>query len=342
MSSSLSSLDENMSQKTASTTATTTKTNTLTTGKTPQYTTAISSLLTLPLELRLQIYKHLFPPRHHKIAGNTPSTPYFYNSPRTLITYTFGHSPPLTHFNTKIKAKSPNYLLTTNSHASLPHPSIHPAILRTGTQILHEALPMLYSSSRTVWDFGTHIEAVESFFGARDERARTCVKSLRIAFELPVSISENPGLRMADRKMKAWDRMVRFVCEEMTGLERLDLTLWWSDGSCGVLPVRDSDSDSDLIAPSDEGFGSSDTSHSERRTMIAWRESPFTSEILSLPSLISAKITEWTARPPTGIFGTEGKMWDSWAAERMVVDPVLRERMVKKGVVGEEVWELRF
>ncbi|CZS91010.1 uncharacterized protein RCO7_01392 [Rhynchosporium graminicola] len=304
-------------------------------------------LLSLPLELRLKIYTHILPSRHHKIVTSIPPTNYFYNTssfpPQT--TYPFGRSAPQ---NSKTPS-TPYRVLTKNPHVSFPHQTITASLLRTCKQIHAEAEPVLYSSNASIWEFSVHLDALIGFWDERSRVARQCVRNLRLGFEVPVF--ENGGLEsaigdMIGRKAAAWERMVQFVGKGMTGLKEIDLCVWCADGTGSGFPGKTERPllDEEFIPSVDfRCLGDRETREEMERR---WRQWKWTADLLSMPSLRQMKITCWAALPlrmdHEVELGVTVPKFDSWVAGRMVADPVLREKMVKdRVVVCEKVVDLK-
>ncbi len=306
------------------------------------------AFLELPFELRLKIYSYLLPPRKHTIVTTMPPTTYFYNSLSFPITsplyspstYPFGHSSPLSASGVPTPV---HYKVLTN----YPSSSISPAILRTCKQIHREAEEVLYAGKGVQWDFGVHLEAIRAFWGERSSLARSLARNLRIAFELPVS--GNWDHRVSEerkgRKTVVWERMVKYLLTEMTGVRHLDLTMWCSDGS-EIFPSLVP------ISPMPSALSPDPDSHclleNEKAKMFdvetQWRKNPWTETVLSLASLRSSKITVWMAGlpkiEPGGVEGMTIRAFDSWVAGRMVGDATVRGRMVVESFVKEEVFML--
>ncbi|KAG4440278.1 hypothetical protein IFR05_004239 [Cadophora sp. M221] len=313
----------------------------------PSFKQDIFPILTLPLELRLKIYSYILPPRHHKIVTSIPPTNFFYNTSTVpnQTSYPFGHSAPLGPTGKPLLV--PYKVLTRNTHASYPHASITTAVLRTCKQIHAEAEPVLYGSGASVWDFGVHLEALRGFWGERSAVARESVRSVRFAFEVPVFglFESGSGGEMLGRKAAVWQRMVDYLTREMKGLRELDLIMWCADGSASGFPGEVSrDLDVDVLM-TDEGMSEREGKEMmERQEKFEierkWRQWKWTEDILSMSSLRRTKITCWAALPPTlddgGVFGVTVPKFDSWVAGRMVADAMLREKMIKDGVVVSE------
>ncbi|KAL2066982.1 hypothetical protein VTL71DRAFT_1406 [Oculimacula yallundae] len=311
----------------------------------------IFPLLSLPLELRLKIYTYILPPRHHKIVTSIPPTNYFYNTSSipNQTTYPFGRSSPSSLSNS---LSTPYKVLTKNTHPSYPHASITPSLLLACRQIHSEAEPLLYNNNASIWDFGVHVDALRAFWGERSKIARASVRSLRIGFEVPVfapgALDERVAGEMLGRKAIAWEKMLSFVKGEMGGLRELDLLLWCSDGSERGFPeMVDSSISDDEFTSTRSGEILSEreiTEALERRARFEkerrWREWEWTEDLLSIPSLRQTRITCWSALPPTiddeASFGVTVPKFDSWVAGRMIADGMLREKMVKEGVVVSE------
>lgn len=269
----------------------------------------IFPFLSLPIEIRLQIYSLLLPPRTHTIVTQIPYTGYFFNTsipghPFALPShYPFGRSPP---------TAAPTYkILTTNTHLSFPQPSIYPSILRVSRQILAEAEPVLYGGKHVRWDFGIHLEALRAFWQVRSRVARECVRSIRVAKEISCVENRNGVLASVDTK---WEEFCQFVKDDLPGLRMLDLTIWSTSGLTSSFPP----------APLSQA-GKEDE-------VEQWREWEWTRDLLRLENLIETKITSWgfqNIRDETN--------FDSWLAGRMVSEKLVRERMVREGVVVEGV-----
>ncbi|EPE25081.1 hypothetical protein GLAREA_11662 [Glarea lozoyensis ATCC 20868] len=304
-----------------STTTTLTPTKPLSsTTQQPPYKRPTFPFLALPIELRLKIYHELLPPRTHTIVSDTRPSGLFFNSSPPSSTYPFG-TPP---------AHPPKYrILTTNHHTSFPSASIYPQILRCSRQTHAEAESLLYGHKDAIFDFGTHSDALISFFSARSSVARSVVRHVRLGKEIHCVLSNEEGNTVFAGVDGRWVRLCEFVRREMTGLWGLELRVWGSHGGRLRIPTSERLAESE-VAPLD-------VVALEREPN--WHIHPWTSPLLTLPSLRTATITVWDFQ----IGGKEGEKrgFDSWLAERMVVDEVTRDRMVREGLVVEGVVKVR-
>ena len=162
------------------------------------------------------------------------------------------------------------------------------------------------------WDFGTCVEAVEPFFGDRSAAARGCVRHVKVAREIRDRGKERDY---------GWERFCNFVCEELMGLKRVDVTVWSSSGRVDGFPGEGGD----------EGDGIGLGKGSEER----WREWEFVRRLLEVESLRLARVTCWGFQGGENGGEERGQGFDSWLARRMVGDQVVRERMLREGVVKE-------
>lgn len=157
-----------------------------------------------------------------------------------------------------------------------------------------------------------------AFWRDRSPVARSCVKNLRIAREIPASHQSGVDER--------WTKLCTFLREEMTGLRELDLTVWSGTGSAASFPSAlpttpvDSDDFGEAVLRADE--------------VKRWREWEWTKELLGMEGLKNARVTWWGFKSMEGE-GRPAAGFDSWLAGRMVADKLARDRMVAQGVVVE-------
>jgi hypothetical protein len=214
-------------------------------------------------------------------------------------------------------------VLNANSHSDFASWTIQTGILRTCKQIHKEAEEVLYGNPQTVWDCGLHIEALMAFLGDRSPFARSQIKHIKIAREIPDLINGQ-----IDSKEDVWKQFEAFLVAEMMGLRNLDLVVWSRDGSTSQLPIMGN--------PGEELEHDRDI---ERRRLLEtenkWREWAWTKGVLDLEGLCVAKITWW------GFDTGEEKRFDPQIAGLMVRDQVMRKRMVRDGGVIEGVVVLR-
>ncbi|KAI9738079.1 MAG: hypothetical protein M1818_005507 [Claussenomyces sp. TS43310] len=141
--------------------------------------------LSLPMEIRLQIYALLLPSRTHVLISQYPhSGSYYYTTPlysaQTLYPAWLSGTQARPEQSTKLTTYR---LLNANSQRDLPNPSIHTAILRTCRQVHDEAEGVLYGIG-TVFDFGMYIDAVVPFFSDRSAAARHRIHKICLAREI--------------------------------------------------------------------------------------------------------------------------------------------------------------
>ncbi|RDL42183.1 uncharacterized protein BP5553_02162 [Venustampulla echinocandica] len=284
--------------------------------------------LDLPIELRLKIYGYLLPPRTHTIITQIPCDGYYYNTTTVPAHaaqsfYPFGRSPPSDGKPATYKILPPNF----RSPACTP--SIYPGILRTCKKIYYESEPALYGNKETVFDFGTHAEALIAFMADRSKTARACVKNVRIATEIPsIGLDEDWQGTVTKGVSDKWLRLCDYLKSELTGLKDLDLTVWATDGST---PWNATLAQLGFQKPAEED----ETSKMLRKEAEArWREWEWTKVLLEVEALRHTKITWWGSRSNIGEQG-ETIAFDSWLAGRMAGDRLVRDRMVKEGVVVE-------
>jgi hypothetical protein len=303
----------------------------------PPYKRPTFPFLSLPIELRLKIYAYLLPPRTHTIVSDNRPTGLFYNStPPSSSSYPFGSPSP--------SSQPPKYrILTTNFHSSFPSPSIYPQLLRASKQLHSEAEPLLYGHKDTLFDFGTHSDALISFFSARSREARGVVRRVRVAKEVHCVLSNEDGNTMFAGLDGRWIRLGEFVSKELRGLRELDLVVWSSSGRTFKFPYTPKSSLSSLsLHHTSQPSSSPPNPHNiedEETTQTRWRTWEWASPLLSLPSLRLAKIITWDFQ----ISGKEAATtnFDSWLAERMVADELTRGRMVREGLVREGFVEVK-
>lgn len=276
--------------------------------------------LSLPLEIRRKIYTLLLPPRTHTIVTALPTNGLFYNTsllppinPRSTSSttapsyYPFGRVPPTDSRTYKV--------LTTNFRPSYPSPTLQVSILRTSSQVYHEALPVLYGAAGVTWDFGTHAAALRAFWADRSALARAHVRCLRIAKEIPCFWD---GVRECEGPVdEGWTQLAAWIKSELPGLRGLDLTLWSSSGAVVSFPAS-----GELEAGEDRA--------AMARRVGEWRRWVWTRDLLALESLRRVVVQVWgfqNVRDDTN--------FDSWLAGRMVGDRVVKQKLIKEGVVRE-------
>ncbi|KAG9235124.1 hypothetical protein BJ875DRAFT_282066 [Amylocarpus encephaloides] len=273
--------------------------------------------LCLPIELRLKIYGYLLPPRRHIIVTKIQNTGLFYNtstSPTIGENYPFGRNTPVQETKYQV--------LSSNWNRGFPQASIYPELFRVCKQVHREAEPVLYSNIHSIFDFGLHGEALISFWNQRSRTARASAKRLGIAKEIPcITEADGMGIATVDKK---WKRLCDFIKNEMTGLRELDLKLWTGNENWFLLPFTP------LSSPESQIVASEPVSESAS----SWKTFEWTKALLELDSLRSARVTAWEFHNRRGQEG-EKVGFDSWLAGRMVGDSLVKDRMVKEGVVIE-------
>jgi len=181
-----------------------------------------------------------------------------------------------------------------------------------------EAEPVLYSGKGVEWEFGISLEAVAAFFGDRSAVARSCVRSIGVAREVP------DGDEVVGKPVDyAWEKFCRFVVEELPNLRTVSLTVWASSGSTVNFPSGNWNG-------GQEGEGGERKKEMERK----WREWDWVRGLLAMENLRRARVTWWGFQGGEGQEG-RGSGFDSWLARRMVGDRVVRDKMVREGVVIE-------
>ncbi|KAI9644590.1 hypothetical protein NHQ30_006611 [Ciborinia camelliae] len=171
--------------------------------------------LSLPIEIRLKIYRLLFPPRHHKITTQIPRSGYYFPPTCTPLFAAQSFYPISPNDPDKLTTYK---ILSANSHPDHPNPTIHTRILSVCRQIQEEAEEVLYGNENSIWDFGVNIEAVSPFWLDRSKGARGWVRNLKIAREIPTTEwIGGDGL---------WEDVCKFMTREFADLRCLDLTVW--------------------------------------------------------------------------------------------------------------------
>ena len=262
----------------------------------------IFHFMLLPFELRLKIYGYLLPPRRHIIVNQTPYTGYFYNTlSLPASSYPFGRSPSPALIGYRV--------LSQNQHRRFPSATIFPAILRTCKRVRDEAEPVLYAGKHVEWDFGIHLVAAKAFWNERSQLARESVRTMRIAKEFSSVDKCNTDV--------VWSDFCSFILKSLPNVQSLDLKIWSSSGSAADFPGAKTNKESDKKLLENE-----------------WRKWSWTHNLLLLESLRELKVTNWD-------FGSSWesgeKKFDSWRAQRMVTDKVVRERMIRGGGVIEQI-----
>lgn len=311
-----------------------------------------SPFLTLPLELRLKIYSYILPSRHHTIATQIPHNGFFYNTSTipihsTQSFYPFGISPP-TNIQAQKEKLTTYKILSSNFRPNYPSPSIYPSILLTNKQIHAEAEPLFYGHKDTIFDFGTHLDACIAFWDYRSEVARKSVRNLRVAREVPAWLGRDVyGNTQIDLP---WMKFCTFVQKDLTGLRNLDLTLWSSTGSASNFPTQIQNEAND-----NENVEERERKVKDKERAQKWREWDYTASLLATEGLREARVTWWgfnfenesvvemqaDGASMRSAWSESGKEFDSWVAGRMVGDVLVRERMIRDGVVLEGVVVLR-
>jgi hypothetical protein len=287
--------------------------------------------LHLPIELRVEIYGYLLPPRRHKIVTQLPHNGYFYST--IFIPAHAGQSfypSGLCPANKLTTYK----VLSSNFSRSYPSKSIHTEVMRVSKQVRDEAEMVLYGSSENVWDFGTHLDACVAFWGDRGPGARKYARSLRIAREIPSSKSD-----WEDKNVDStWIQFCHFLKTEMTGLRTLDLTVWGDGGGLASFPVP-----VPLLVAGMAAAAASGRDWEEEAAEVEpklemermWSRWDSIRDLLQMDALRTARIT-WWGFDSVESGGAKGA-FDGWLAARMVGDSLVRERMVREGVVQEGV-----
>lgn len=292
------------------------------------------NFLGLPLELRLKIYGYLLPARHHKIVTQLPHNGFFYNT-SSIPVYSAQSFYP---FGTRAPNNLTTYkILSSNSHQSYPHKSIEPAIIGTSKQIKEEAETVLYGNGESKWDFGLHLDACQVFWKDRSATARSMVKSLRVAKEIPATVEVTQTLGVVDEK---WAQFCNFLENEMTGLRTLDLTMWAYSGSTSPLPIIPIAAPESLPIAEDREAELENEKHSAE-VEKQWRDWDWVSKLMQMGALRTAKITWWGAENGGADAENRRRTFDSWLASRMVADNVVRENMIRDGVVVQGVVVVR-
>lgn len=261
--------------------------------------------MSLPLELRLKIYKYILPPRRHIIVSRTLYTGYFYNTlplpPGTG--YPFGRAPS--------SAPTAYKVLSQNQHCGFPSAAIYPAILRTSRQVRVEAEQVLYGGKQVKWDFGIHLAAATTFWKERSQFARDSVRTLRIAKEVPCIRDGERGLGVVDTR---WKDFCSFVSKSLPNIQVLDLTIWSSSGSIAGFPAF-------LISTGETGEKQPNESLVNGLSCWLW-----THKLLLLENLRELKVTTWDFE---SMLQLEEKNFDSWLPKRMLADSTVKARMIR-------------
>lgn len=111
------------------------------------------------------------------------------------------------------------------------------------------------------------------------------------------------------------------------GLRELDLTIWTGSGSVAAFPAMQE-------KEVEEEMGWEVEREVEAMQLKRWRDWEWTCDLLKLESLKKAKITWWRFQ---GLEAEAGEVhFDAWLAGRMVADGIVKERLIKEGIVVEE------
>ncbi|PQE17066.1 autophagy-related 3 protein [Rutstroemia sp. NJR-2017a BBW] len=242
--------------------------------------------LSLPLELRLKIYGHLLPVRHHKITTQLPHNGYYYPAngvPAHATQSFYPVSPDKPNKLTTYK------LLSENSHPNFPQPSICTAILSVSKQVNAEAEQVLYGSCKSVWDFGMSVEAVKWFFTDRSRAARGCVKNLKLARDV-----SGAGVEGGKGDV-VWEEFCSFVGEEMGSLRAVDLTVW-GKGEVAPGPIVAGGREVDVNVDGDEVVDKEKLEEKMKQEKQV-REWEYIMKLVGNEGLKSAKITWWGFAP---------------------------------------------
>jgi hypothetical protein len=289
------------------------------------------ALLSLPVEVRLEIYGYLLPQRTHTIISQYPHGGNYYTSAEisSNINYTQSFYPaPTPPDGAQAKERLTTYrLLNANFRNDYPNPSMNVEILRTCKAIHAEATPVLYGG-QTAFDFSTYIDAVVPFFTDRGAFATSLVRKVLLAREIPHAV---PDRAPAVGASVVGDRWWMNVCAFLTGmssLRSLEMTVWSANGSAVL--------------------ASASAPVPEREESESWRKWEYVHALTACPALREVKVRYW-AFPATHMgFGAgageaEGEVgFDGWLAKRMVGDELMRERMVRGGIALEGIVVLPF
>lgn len=195
---------------------------------------------------------------------------------------------------------------------------ISPAILRVSKQVLRESEPVLYGHPDVVWNFGLSFEGLVGFLGGRSEVARGCIRGIRGAGCVTGGV-DSKFLSTLD-----------FMKTELTGLQNIEFTIWgerWGDGNEGgekYLVSLGAGVNGEEV--NWKGNDEEDGGWKERK----WREWEWTRRYFELGGLRRLVVREWRFGE-----GDEKGGLDGWLARKMVGSGLVRDRMVREGVVVE-------
>jgi hypothetical protein len=307
--------------------------------------------LSLPLELRLKIYRLILPSRTHTIVTQYPYNGNYYNKSQN-IPHSMQTLYPARPYLSPLSNSSPNQEINYTTYAVLnhnfrmdfPNQSICPAIMRTCKQIKEETEPILYGCE-TVFDFGVYADAIVPFLQDRSAAARKAVRYIMLAREIPdissVRIDGWNGASMFFDTFSGfvvdhlWSKTCTYLKDECLGLRTVDLIVWSERGNLQDLLLPDELPD---MQQSEVDPMTGDMLMQEEPVKFVdgtrlWREWEWTAGLLEVEALNNIKVTWWD-------FGVdepfEGK-FDRWLVLRMLADEVTRCRMVRDGRVVEGV-----
>lgn len=302
--------------------------------------------LSLPFELRLQIYELLLPARSHTLVTQYPHNGSYYTSSPP---YSAQQLYPATSTSSQQPASETNEpqltsyrLLNANFGLDFPRPSICPEILRTCSQIRREAEPVLYGSPQTIFDFGSSIDAIIPFLSDRSAIARQSIANLKLAREIPHSLSEmienedgqmSRGRGRRDRVVveALWQRVCMFLRDECVGLRVVDLTVWTETSNVKALTDLISNSiptgtslalASELTTEDDAGDPL--PREEDENDSMEWHEWEWTRGLLMVGGLRNVKVTWWGFETGKVGFGR----FNGWLGRKMMQDELVQDQAI--------------
>lgn len=181
--------------------------------------------MSLPIEIRLQIYALLLPSRRHLIRTQHPLNGSYYSEAPLHSASSF-YSPWPSRFQQQQipshTTRLTTYKVMNENVLDSPLPSMYVQILRVSCQVHAEAESVLYGR-QTTFDFDSYADAIIPFFSDRSLNSRSFIRRISLTVELLREPSDVKG--GAETSNVLWHDVCDFLIREFPNLRILDLTM---------------------------------------------------------------------------------------------------------------------
>jgi hypothetical protein len=204
--------------------------------------------------------------------------------------------------------------------------------------------------AETMFDFGVYVDAIVPFLKDRSATARRAIRHIRIAKEIPVSLSvassadgelRDPNQDGEEAVDVLWSTTSAFLKDQCVDLRTVDLTFWAENGGLveetllavtGPTPDAQNTEDNSANGTVEDENNNEKALHVVEDTKL-WHQWEWTRALLRVEALRHVKVTWWGFAA-----GKERETkFDGWLGRRMVADKLVRDRMVYEGRIIEGV-----